>query len=88
MRASARRSAAPTASIYRSDDVGRSWKRFDHGVKAEAHDDGRGAASARPEQVYGVSESAQVFGTQDGGRELERDAVAEGVGDCYAIACG
>src|SRR2546430_15188980 len=23
-------------SIYRSDDVGRTWKRFDHGVKAQA----------------------------------------------------
>ena len=39
-------------------------------------------------QVYGVSKAGQVFGTQDGGISWVERRLPEGVGDCYAIACG
>jgi photosystem II stability/assembly factor-like uncharacterized protein len=75
-------------AIYRSDDVGRSWKRFDHGVKAEATMMGVTVHPRDPAQVYGVSRVGQVFGTQDGGRTWQESRLPEGVRDLYAIACG
>jgi len=39
-------------------------------------------------QVYGLTKAGQVFGTQDGGQSWVERRLPEGVGDCYAIACG
>jgi photosystem II stability/assembly factor-like uncharacterized protein len=75
-------------SIYRSDDVGQTWKRFDHGVKAEATMMGVAVHPRDPHQVYGVSRFGQVFGTQDGGRSWSESRLPEGVRDVYAVACG
>src|SRR5216117_2221109 len=53
-------------SLYRSQDLGQSWTRFDHGIKAGST---MMAVSLHPrdrEQVYCVSRQGQVFGTQDG----------------------
>lgn len=75
-------------AIYRSDDVGKSWKRFDHGVKAEATMMAVAPHPRDPQQVYGVSKAGQVFGTQDGGRSWSERRLPAGAGDCYAIACG
>jgi photosystem II stability/assembly factor-like uncharacterized protein len=75
-------------SIYRSDDVGRTWKRFDHGVKAEATMMAVTVHPRDPNQVYGVSRFGQVFGTQDGGRTWHEHRLPEGARDLYAVACG
>jgi photosystem II stability/assembly factor-like uncharacterized protein len=75
-------------SIYRSDDVGRTWKRFDHGVKAEATMMAVTVHPRDPNQVYGVSRFGQVFGTQDGGRSWHEHRLPEGARDLYAVACG
>jgi photosystem II stability/assembly factor-like uncharacterized protein len=75
-------------AIYRSDDVGQTWKRFDHGVKAEATMMGVTVHPKDPNQVYGVSRFGQVFGTQDGGRSWRETRLPEGVRDLYAVACG
>jgi photosystem II stability/assembly factor-like uncharacterized protein len=75
-------------SIYRSDDVGQSWKRFDHGIKADATMMGVVAHPTDPSQVYGISRVGQVFGTRDGGKSWSENRLPEGVRDCYAIACG
>ena len=75
-------------SIYRSDDVGQTWKRFDHGIKAEATMMGVAVHPRDPNQVYGVSRFGQVFGTQDGGRSWSETRLPEGVRDVYAVACG
>jgi photosystem II stability/assembly factor-like uncharacterized protein len=75
-------------SIYRSDDVGKSWKRFDHGIKADATMMGVIVHPQDPNQVYGVSRVGQVFGTQDAGRSWSEHRLPEGVRDCYAVACG
>ncbi len=75
-------------AIYRSDDVGHSWKRFDHGIKAEATMMGVSVHPNDPNQVYGVSRFGQVFGTQDGGKSWSETRLPEGVRDVYAVACG
>jgi photosystem II stability/assembly factor-like uncharacterized protein len=75
-------------AIYRSEDVGRSWKRFDHGVKAEATMMGVAVHPRDPARVYGVSRVGQVFGTEDGGHTWRESRLPEGVRDLYAIACG
>src|SRR5438094_155562 len=75
-------------SVYRSDDVGKSWKRFDHGIKAEATMMGVVPHPNDPNQVFAISRVGQVFGTQDGGKTWTESRLPEGVRDCYAIACG
>jgi photosystem II stability/assembly factor-like uncharacterized protein len=75
-------------SIYRSDDVGSTWQRFDHDIKAEATMMGVALHPLDPNQVYGVSRFGQVFGTQDGGRSWRETRLPEGVRDVYAVACG
>jgi len=75
-------------SIYRSDDVGQTWKHFDHGIKAEATMMGVTVHPKDPNQVYGVSRFGQVFGTQDGGKSWRETRLPEGVRDLYAVACG
>ena len=75
-------------SVYRSDDVGQTWKRFDHGIKADATMMGVIPHPKDPNQVYAVSRVGQVFGTQDAGRSWSESRLPEGVRDCYAIACG
>src|SRR5919197_1832719 len=70
-------------SIYRTDDVGQTWKRFDHGIKAEATMMGVTVHPKDPNQVYGVSRFGQVFGTQDGGRTWSESRLPEGVRDVY-----
>jgi photosystem II stability/assembly factor-like uncharacterized protein len=75
-------------SIYRSEDVGRTWQRFDRGIKAEATMMAVAAHPRDPDQVYGVSRVGQVFGTQDGGRSWRESRLPDGVRDVYALACG
>jgi photosystem II stability/assembly factor-like uncharacterized protein len=75
-------------AIYKSEDVGRTWTRFDRGVKAEATMMGVAAHPRDPQRVYGISKAGQVFGTSDGGENWTERRLPEGAGDCYAIACG
>ncbi len=75
-------------AIYKSEDVGRTWQRFDHGVKADNTMMGVTLSPHDTRQVYGVTKSGQVFGTHDGGGSWTERRLPEGVGDCYAIACG
>jgi photosystem II stability/assembly factor-like uncharacterized protein len=74
--------------IFRSQDVGRTWARFDHGMKAEATMMGVSAHPRDPNRVYGVTRVGQVFGTNDGGKNWTERRLPDGAGDCYAIACG
>jgi photosystem II stability/assembly factor-like uncharacterized protein len=75
-------------AIYRTEDVGETWKRFDHGVKADATMMAVAVHPRDPNQVYGVSRFGQVFGTQDGGRTWHEHRLPEGARDLYAVACG
>jgi photosystem II stability/assembly factor-like uncharacterized protein len=55
-------------SVYKSEDVGKTWKRFDHDIKADATMMGVTLHPRDPNQVYAVSRVGQIFGTQDGGK--------------------
>src|SRR5712691_8426304 len=74
-------------SLYQSDDVGRSWRRIDHGVKARATMMSVALHPTDPRQVYGATRCGQVFGTQDGGRTWGESRLPEGTQDVYAVAC-
>ncbi len=73
-------------SLYRSQDLGQTWKRFDHGVKAKRTMMAVALHPRDADQVHCVSRCGQVFGTQDGGRTWQEHQVPE-VQDVYAIAC-
>jgi photosystem II stability/assembly factor-like uncharacterized protein len=75
-------------ALYRSDDSGGSWRRFDRGVKAEATMMGVALHPRDPDQVYGVTRCGQIFGTRDGGHSWHEHRLPAGCEDTYAIACG
>jgi len=75
-------------ALYRSDDAGGSWRRFDRGVKAEATMMGVALHPRDPDQVYGVTRCGQIFGTRDGGHSWHEHRLPAGCEDTYAIACG
>ena len=74
-------------SVYQSRDLGQTWSRFDHGVKAESTMMGLALHPRDPDRAYCVSRTGQVFGTEDGGRAWREDRLPSGVLDVYAIAC-
>jgi photosystem II stability/assembly factor-like uncharacterized protein len=73
-------------SLYRSTDLGTTWARVDHGVKANATMMGLALHPRDPNEVYCASRCGQVFGTQDGGKTWSESTIP--VDDVYAIACG
>ncbi|MDP3766989.1 MAG: hypothetical protein Q8S13_03160, partial [Dehalococcoidia bacterium] len=75
-------------SLYRSNDLGETWTRFDRGIKAEKTMMALALHPKDADQVYCVSRSGQVFGTQDGGRTWREDRLPEPVDSVYAVACG
>ncbi len=74
-------------SLYRSEDVGETWKRFDHGVKAEATMMAAAVHPADPAKVYCISRSGQVFGTEDAGKSWKEYRLPEDVHDAYKVVC-
>jgi photosystem II stability/assembly factor-like uncharacterized protein len=74
-------------SLYKSADLGETWTRFDHDVKAESTMMAVALHPRDERQVYCTSRTGQVFGTEDGGRTWREDRVP-GAKDVYAIACG
>jgi photosystem II stability/assembly factor-like uncharacterized protein len=73
-------------SLYESRDLGESWRRLDHGVKAHQT---MMAAVFHPTdsgQLYCATRS-QVFGTVDGGESWEDYTLPDDVRAVYAIAC-
>lgn len=74
-------------SLYRSDDVGRTWRRFDHGIKARATMMAVSEHPRDPARVYCVSRCGQVFGTEDAGASWREYPLPAGVEDVYTVAC-
>jgi photosystem II stability/assembly factor-like uncharacterized protein len=73
-------------SLYRTTDLGRSWSRVDHGVKARATMMGLALDGRDPRHVACVSRCGQVFSTEDGGGTWRESLLPDGVKDVYAIA--
>ena len=74
-------------SLYRSEDVGRTWRRFDHGVKARATMMSVAAHPRDAARVYCVSRCGQVFGTEDAGASWREYRLPDAVEDVYTVAC-
>ncbi len=74
-------------ALYRSDDLGASWARFDNGIKAEATMMAVALHPSDAAQVHCASRSGQVFSTLDGGSTWTEDRLPDGVRDVYALAC-
>jgi photosystem II stability/assembly factor-like uncharacterized protein len=74
-------------SLYRSGDVGETWARFDHGIKAETTMMAVALHPTDADRVHCVSRTGQVFSTEDGGRSWREHRLPEGVEDIYALAC-
>ena len=75
-------------SLYRSDDVGESWRRLDHGFKANATMMSSATHPHDPATVCCVSRCGQVFATADTGASWQESQLPQGVQDVYAVACG
>ena len=74
-------------ALYRSQDIGRTWQRFDkvqpHGTLMSVslhHSDAK--------QVYIAARYGEVFGTADGGESWRETPLPSGVQHIYALACG
>ncbi|HEV8439312.1 MAG TPA: hypothetical protein VGT40_14565 [Methylomirabilota bacterium] len=74
-------------SLYRSDDLGQSWRRVDHGVKAHSTMMSMAVHAKDPNQIYCASRGGQVFGTPDGGASWREYRLPDGVQDVYAVSC-
>jgi photosystem II stability/assembly factor-like uncharacterized protein len=78
-----------TGSVCRSDDVGKTWRRFDHDVSPHGTMMNLALNPRDPNQVYSIARGGQAFGTQDGGKTWREYPLPADVSpDCYAIACG
>ena len=75
-------------SLYRSADLGTTWRRIDHGIKAESTLMAVAEHRADPARIACVTRGGQVFGTADGGDSWQEYRLPAGVEDVYAVACG
>jgi photosystem II stability/assembly factor-like uncharacterized protein len=75
-------------SIYRSQDLGQTWKRFDHGVTVRSTMMTVAPSYRDPKVVYGATRKGQVFGTLDGGATWAECSLPAARQDVYALACG
>ena len=74
-------------ALYRSQDVGKTWQRFDkvtpHGTLMSVslhHSD--------PKQVYVAARYGEMFGTQDGGESWRETPLPQDIQHIYALSCG
>lgn len=74
-------------SLYRSQDLGHTWQRFDHGVTVRSTMMTVALSRQDPQVVYCATRKGQVFGTPDGGASWNEFSLPEGRQDVYAIAC-
>ncbi len=74
-------------SLYRSQDLGQTWRRFDHGVTARSTMMTVAPSRQNPQVVYCATRKGQVFGTQDGGASWAECSLPAARQDVYALAC-
>jgi photosystem II stability/assembly factor-like uncharacterized protein len=74
-------------SLYRSDDFGETWSRFDKGVSIDSTLMIIAESATTPDRVYCASRRGQVFGTEDGGATWTEYDLPDGVQGVYALAC-
>ena len=74
-------------SIYRSQDLGDTWRRFDHHVAPRRTMMSISVSRRDPRCVYGVNSIGQVFGTQDGGNTWREFPLPAGLRNVYTVTC-
>jgi photosystem II stability/assembly factor-like uncharacterized protein len=74
-------------SLYRSQDLGATWQRFDHDVQARSTMMSVALHRTDANQVYCATRGGQVFGTQDGGATWHEYPLPNNIQDVYAVAC-
>ena len=75
-------------SLYRSQDLGQSWQRFDHDVTVKSTMMTVALSPRDAQIVYGATRKGQVIGTQDGGKTWAEYPLPAAKQDVYALACG
>jgi photosystem II stability/assembly factor-like uncharacterized protein len=75
-------------SLYRSDDLAKTWRRIDRGIKAESTLMAVSTDRADPARVWCVTRGGQAFGTENAGESWREYRLPDGVADVYTIACG
>ncbi len=75
-------------SLYRSDDVGKTWRRVDEGTSPRATLMAVALHDRDPAQIFTAARNGQVFATQDGGKTWGEIPLPEQVKQVYALACG
>ncbi len=74
-------------SIYRSQDLGETWQRFDRHVTPRRTMMSVAVSRRNPRCVYGVNSIGQVFGTSDGGETWQEFPLPAGLRNVYTVAC-
>jgi photosystem II stability/assembly factor-like uncharacterized protein len=74
-------------SLYRSQDLGQTWKRFDHDVTPHSTMMTVSASRQDPKRVYCATRGGQIFGTHDSGATWREYQLPQGLQDVYTVAC-
>ena len=75
-------------SVYRSPDLGQTWRRFDQGITPQSTMMTVALSRQDPQLVYCGTREGQVFGTQDGGTTWSESTLPDGCQNVYTLACG
>ena len=75
-------------SVYRSEDVGRTWHRLTRGVSVDSTMMRVALSRHDPAIVYGGTRKGHVLGTSDGGTHWHVSRLPAGCRNVYALACG
>jgi photosystem II stability/assembly factor-like uncharacterized protein len=79
---------ANDGTLYRSDDLGVSWRRIDHGVKATGTMMSVTIDRSDPKRIYCATRTGQIFGTEDEGVSWREYPLPPNVvGRVRVIAC-
>lgn len=74
-------------AIFRSQDLGQTWQRFDHHVSPRRTMMSVAISRSDPRCVYGVNSIGQVFVTSNGGVTWTETPLPLGLRNVYTVAC-
>ena len=74
-------------SLYRSEDLGATWSRWDHGVDIASTVMKIALSPRNPQRAYAAARRGQILGTEDGGETWREHPLPANVQGVYALAC-